>query len=504
MTSFLHQKIGGRLIVAGREADAGVVHVEYAVNEVPVGWATLAVGYDAVTGRTAPDMTDQLGEQLPIVVELQIGEDTHTIFDGKVSGPSWRRSLAAAGLQVGMAGWLDDMRSTSALSKAFGVSAPGNFTEASCLKLEGDGGSGNSGVHYNAESLGLGYVGLVTSDLWAGIRSAIMDLTKAPILTEAGDKALTGGGLVNPLDVQDNTLARAALERFKGGPLPISGLTGLPVRSIAAALAQVVFMGAGGPTVWSMLGTLAETFSFSIIPSVKTALAVPVVSFVNSKLATTVISAEDYIAADRTQYSRYPVRGIALMGRESSVSNPQDEQATKIDTTVARFVARKPGVLEVRRAPAWLDSALKYDEWTPITTGVQSDGVRANGSESIAADVSVNGDVRAGRGTSLGARMAHAAWLDIAYAGRSIRIISKLRVDVGPGTPVKIEIAGQRGATAKTVCGIVNRVSLDVDVQNSSAYTTFDIVGVHGPAEDDLAAVTHPFFGKLYAGGSLV
>lgn len=504
MTSFLHQKIGGRLIIAGREADAAAIHVEYAVNEVPVGWATLAVGYDAVTGTTAPDMTDKLGEQIPIVAELSIGDVTHTIFDGKISGPSWRRSAAAAGLQVGMANWMDDLRSTSALSKAFGTSTPGDFTAASCLQIGKDGPAGKAGTYFNAESLGLSYVGLVTSDLWAAVSAALMDLTKTPLLSQSGDKALYGGGLAKPLDNLDNTLARVALARFTGGPLPISGLTGLPVRSIAAALAQIIFMGGGGPTVWSMLATLAETFSFSILPGVKTAKAAPVLSFVNSALAKYTIMAEDYIAADRTQYSRYPVRGVALMGTERTASNPQDERATELVTTLARFVTTKPGVIETRRIPSWIDNAIRYDEWTAVTTGAEADGVRANGEDRVSVDVSVNSDINTARRTSLGARMAQAAWLDIAFAGRSIRVISKLRVDIGPGTPVKIDIAGQRGAVAKTVCGVVNRVSLDVDVQNSSAYTTFDIVGVHGVAEDDLSASIHPFFGNLYAGGSLV
>lgn len=501
MYDAVYEKIRGRAEIAGvGEMDITQLHVEFPLNDIPFGWITLAVGTDVDTGKAVntSSLAAQLSTQAKVKVYLKIGKDGEKcIFDGFTTGTSWIRSTQEMGYSVGMVGWMESLRSSSALTQSFSVVSPGDlFASATALV--------DTFPVWQAVVAGLKYRGQLASDTWNGCKAALKAICKTKFLTASGRAAIGGSGIA----ATDNTGAIEALDKFTGDNIAIQAYAASDIgERMAHTLGAIGWGGQGGDTIWSMMLALAGAFGFAIIPKVSSARCVAFTPMLKSSAITKSITADTYQWVRGGTLSAKRARGVVLLGKLDVSPTYPDKKLKETKYMAGRYDSGLAGQWTLLSTPAWLGGLTPLTKKTPETTGVGFiGGVRANGDAAAPGappDNSAAEVYNAFRSDKLGDNFAHDQWLKLVLRGRSASLVGKVRYDIGPGSNVKIETA--RSITGSRVMyASVNKVSIDVDVAKSHAGTTFEIDSMRTAEEDKLCVAKHPMYDTVFAGDSLI
>ena len=496
-----HFKVSARATVETLgEVEVTSFTVTYAVNQIPVGQMTLALGREAVTGAKATihGQAEKLHNKLKVEIFLKIGRDEKKVFNGYTSGAPYNRDYDSASFSIGLIGWLDDLMNSSAMSDLFAVGTPSDFFASASSSV--------SGAALFAACAAGEELTSVESDVWGAIKDATEVMCTKGLLTALGDSAASGGGTVRPLGHDQNTTAVDALSKFTGDTLALAVTSSRLKDSIKLHVGDVLFSLEGGDTVWSKIMALASHYGFAIVPMVDEAKAVAYVPFLKSTEITKEIKANEYEGLKWSSYSRDEIRGAVLLGAGASITNVIDGVAKGQKKTTARYVLEEEGQLFIGYAPRWLSGDVAAETWTPKTTGQGAQGVRATGAGGSGGGGKTENedfnDMKASE--TIGEKYAQYVYLLNALAGRNAQVAGKVRFDICPGTPVKVETGGTDIYGSKYLFGSVRAVTISAETRSPRVATLFAIDHYHVESEDDTAADGHPLYGAAYKGDPLV
>ena len=487
------------------EVDVTDLQITYALNQVPSGSITLALGRNSVTGAVSnvQGKMSEFTSKLKVQVYLKIGSEENMIFDGFSAGAPYQRNYDSSSFSVGLIGWLDDLMNSSALSKLFAVGTPSDFFQPAVADIDGvtiytPTGAGEALVQQN-----------VSSDLWNTARMALITLCKTALLDIPGQEAAaTAGGEVRPRDATDNSVAIDILEnRFTGDDLEMVVQDTTMKDSVALHVGDLVFRPVQGDTIWSKIMALADLYAFAIVPMVATARAVAWLPFVKPDSVSQQITADEYESITPTVFSKTQLRGAVLLGSLWCMDGAINNQAKEQSQVAARYIVGEVGQIIAETAPAWLTGEMSSEAWTPETTGQGGQGVRATGkvSEGGAPPKGVNETYsEMMKAETVGQKYAQYIFLTNYLNGRTATIVGKLRLDICPGTPVKIEVGGADLYGEQFIYGNVRSVTIMAETRSPSASTVFNIDHYYMEKEAALAAETHPLYSDVFKGASLV
>jgi hypothetical protein len=115
--------------------------------------------------------------------------------------------------------------------------------------------------------------------------------------------------------------------------------------------------------------------------------------------------------------------------------------------------------------------------------------------------------------TKVGQDFAHCIFLDMVLRNRMGSLLTRLRFDIAPGTPVKIELVGKNTPFGKTntqkyIFAHVYKVEVVLDAENKQAYTSLQLTHIRTEAEQKnivgMTVTTHPIYEQLWDGTSLL
>ena len=262
--------------------------------------------------------------------------------------------------------------------------------------------------------------------------------------------------------------------------------------------------GLAGTTVWNKLaGDLAPTFLFALSCGPERGLAVPFLPglrehWVGPRAEAapgrgdyTVTRAETYERASSGELGR-PLAGVAVYtGVPSAVGGGWRLARADSKANVVEFVpGGRAGQVVFRQAPLWLagDTTPRPSVSRGTLTAPPPQGVRAPLTAPKPASAAP---------AAVPAAVSMRAYAESVYAYERLRhragqLVGPVRLDVAPGSAVKIE--GFSGGGADDALATASRVTVQLDVNSQAAYTTFGLEHLRPVGGD--SADRHP----LYAG----
>ena len=466
------------------EVDIAELELRYSLNEVPEGHLTLALGRDMGSGKQSKPVEFQ--KRTPITIKVKHGDgDFVSVFSGYLVGGSAARTFRSAGLAVHVLHWLDDLRTTSPMSKYFSPSSLMDLIQPARIM------STNTAKVASPEIFGMSMT--TEADFGKSILAMLNKLATSSKLSDRGAIVGLRAG-ISAAELETNPVVLATLEKI------ISGLVFRPdvqnsrsfKQSAGRQAGSTIFGASGGPTAWSRLIELGQLFSFFIVPLVDEVKLVPIVlggSVANSK----VILPSEYFSADKLREIPPSIRGVIIYATMHGLSHGDRVPLLASNYIGAYLEPKKDGMLEVLQAPIWLNLLANEMSVSSLQTSVNQDGT-LKGAE----------QPREGR-SPVGDLFAKAKYYDILAVGRAARLTGKLRFDIGPGTPVRLTAIGTKvgeNYADQNLRATVWSTTIQISAGNPSASTSFQLVGVRGENEGVLTG-EHPMYVDAYKGDAL-
>lgn len=455
--------------VSGKEFPVTAFHALYPLNGVPTARCDIGVGRRASRRSPAAVVPAATGQ---VVVSLGGSDLSGDLFSGKANGYVFRRNNNAAGFSVNLVNWLDGLRNTSAESSLFFAGVPSGFYRPPSV--------GDTKVA-TWQGAALKHKAAATASVFGGTRSMLLEAMSGPMLVSDAASLLTGIPLAQRQ--KGNELGAAVLRRFVE-PRPLK----LPLDDlnyndqVAVGIGQVVFGGAGGPTAWDRLLTVANAYQFAIAPGVSSVEAIPFTPAYNQPLKH--FTQNDYMSVDLTRNTPVSYRGAIVYGLHTAGSKDSTRPVSRV--RVGSYEQEDTsGVFVTAPAPVWLDF---YVNGKQQVEAIIDQGLPYRVNEMIERQGSQADDY------------AKAIWASAALQGRQGRLIAPFNLDVGPGSIISFDVPV--GDAEVKMLGAVTGVELHADAMAPAAYTVYQLTAVRNV--DDAAALSaHPLFKTGYSGRAL-
>lgn len=506
-------------IVNGTELDVSSFRIRYAINEIPVGSVNFNLGINANTGKYAAiHALKNIDNQTKIEVWMEskpnrdaaknkkIPNGKFKIFDGFTAGTEGFKRSAAGNIEfgVGVLGWLFDLNNSSILSSKFFADVPMQLFRT-FNENPTDGSSGQ--VQYNISGLAKDLKDF-TGDIWGTIKKVIVKLCSTKLITEW--QAL---GAIN-------TAAITAVNRFNSGKIVTASLafekiikSSLLNQSMAANALSDIFsvQGLTGSSVWDKLLQLAATFQFYIIPNVESATCAPLI-FQNKHIYET-ITADECFEIDIQASAPQQIAGLILVNSSNSSSTNMYSNPKSViypvfasDPKLVDFKKAKkiPGKILIREVPHFFKSAPVSAAYANAT--INSQKVDGKG----LAKAKANDEEGRKRHdemmlSKLGNQIATNWFYNELYKGRIGSLIGPLRLDIGPGSSVKLSGIGERVPnSSRNIYSCVSSVTLNFNAEPGQAYTQFTLVHCRSETEQNNALDKSPIYATGWNGTYLV
>jgi hypothetical protein len=544
------------------------VSMTWAINEIPICNLELGIGR-SVNRNEDEQLTESAVRVLTPRRECSVvasfnGDfapdkpwptDATVIFRGNCVGVSNSLTRGRAALAVTLHHWLQHLQFSTILG---GYAVPGDPGSKEILAVAfGFNVSGNEALAGDKPLASISQLAAGRSlfdnnfyvDLWgAGIKPLIDHLITQPLTS--GRNIATCEDVIN----QPSPEAIAAWRAIEGPedigtpysrwavPLSLTGIGGdtrlsPPVlESISHAIAHAPIDYARQTDIWSQLVMrYCADYGTMVVPRVESAIVAPRVDalrphycyeidansiyqidgFEPRQLPLAYIGViADYESATGSEYLSGPLDGEVEPGQRfvacypDSVQ-PQDPSRLKSSNGLTQFVSR----------PAWLanvpvavsdpldDFAAKGVRGGVANTGEtvgEDNAERDEESRQTASEASVQVN-------ELLRRYARMKYNQMIVRGRALKIIGKLRFDIGPGSTVAVnvnpaEIIGLQ-IDAPRVYGLVSRITIAIDAKQKLASTVFQLSNVRTEMENnspDYASDNHPLYSSVFLGAPIV
>ena len=523
--------------ISGKRVDIAGFEVVYELDNIPTAVIFPTIGREPRSGREAKAVLTFLQAFPYTPVEIYFRGDTQQdspkgkaapgfpynedvkVFEGFYQGIGYESMLSPAGGSVRLTGhatgWLAGLYGTSARTNKTTVKGPAGFDEAANLK-------GKSLTLFSPRTAYQTSPSGAVTNLWLEFIKKFFDRI-------VKDKKIWGDS--------DNKSAVAALAKmddesvFTGKatnelPLPIGeGLLSPEDVGVflASAIAEEVYVQWRRANLWDALVGLANMFTFHIVPLIETATCAPVYGPLGGEVYTTIDADEyhyNYIGAQTPALiSKYVVYGgiggmssaFAAQPRVSAIIGifAADELWTRIGVTINGVTVSEP-------APAWLAGEVARGDITRKSLG----GKRSAIPDAVNPDSSVevpevdyqviyNNYIT----SDIGDRYAQSRMQDQLLAHRAGHITGRFRLDVCPGSIVKVQViedVSRPTGTPQAIVGMVSRVDLAMAAGGAgsvgSASTKLTLSHVRSDEEQKnsyLVADEHPIFKERFVGAKL-
>lgn len=531
---------GARVIVevAGTRLPVASFSMNYALNSIPTATAAIPLGRDARTGKPSAvyDVAKDLKQMAPVVVKLsgslgdwspaginaskqQFPAGEYVIFTGYVSGVSYRRSNGSISLIINFVNTLIDLALSSCGSRDAVPGAPHDlmlpiFYQASGAKKFIDAASRFTSELPTA----------MNSDMSTALLSVLKKISQDNLLQATAAWCDS----TPPPELRNNLLANTrALQALDGvlewkGFANLTAAAGVPgyvtkyplevdlnaKTSLAKSLGNRLNASFAGTSMWhALIGSLIPDIGLSVVPLTDSALLVP--AFEMSKEAGAVIWTSDVADMQLAVRSQRPLFGVGVMHEQHMGTLPAQEKQCVGGSYTASLDGVVDGMWLFVPAPDWLSA------WDSI----DSNAINGNGSVNNLMTQVVNTTVGSdNRAVQENAEVDVANWNDVsnkyaqmiyaanALQGREGTLTGKLRFDIAPGSTVVIKAnAAMKTAgiddLATDIYGFVNRVTVSISAQDSSATTSFNLANLRTAEENELSRfsmLSHPFYGLKY------
>lgn len=527
----------------------------FAINRIPLGSATLAVGRDTKTLQDA--MIHATANNLNVMQEATVmlrpkghwaswrhldGDTSfddglwtsageQVIFRGYFTGLGVQKKRGQLRVSAQLIHWLSDLAFSSIFSNQSHPENPSKYTfQATYPKSLGGGTAGKpdfiGGTRFKKHIS----QGAIKSDLWKALANVFCEIADKDLI-RLGSPGKCGG-----IDAP-NSQSLEALKRIEGGhdcadnpnnwhkPLSLAGpdMGGLIADAIRKYIAQQSLNSWWSTTLWDKLvHDFAPSFFFHIVPRVETAIVAPFVPGLRDSYRVS-LEPEDGSAVDITSFLRRPLRGVGIYaGREvRTVATDRKEGEITNQMGIGGCFMPDPeakGMVMLKRAPFWLTNVPAISTKPSQTlAGKSNGGGRQPTSTSTtpqdgSAAASQSAAERAIESADLYDRLAQYLYVQEVLRGRNGVLSGKLRYDVAPGANVVFHttsgIHQEQDQLADKFYASVMRVSCAVDAEMGRGGTTFALAHIRSDAEnmeDRTSVDSHPLYeGQKFLGAPLV
>lgn len=518
--------------------------LSFGLNEIPTAQCVLAIGRNALdTSKRAKihEAASYLKSMRKAKIYATItGDFSDTqqwpagekmIFDGRLCGTGFNRMLGQAGFTVHLIHWLADLSFSSILSEQSHPGNPTQYTFAVVKRKKGPSGAKNTDKLGSVSVKRLFTWDNISKDLWGqALQPTLCLLAQQDLIKITAD--MTNLAEQN----QKNDMALAALSRIEGGgcgvepsehtpPLSLThdgSLTGAVANAIRSSVGSIGQDTWASSTIWDMLvGPLAQSFMFGIVPQVDRALVVPTLPGF-SQTYDVGLNANDYDFAELSGAIPRPLRAVGVFsGVSMSVGAmtggnfklgavwPEKSDMEEVPEGMIRIISAPswlsniaPGASAVRDTSGTAKSKPTGTATTPVTTETKPE-VENNGTTNAERTIDAEG---------LYKRLAHAMYVTEALRGRNGSISGKLRFDICPGSTIKIEgqheaFIGSSDKLGQDLYGMVTKVSIGLNANQGRAGTGFMLAGLRDETENSDKRFTvekHPLYNQAFKGAPLV
>ena len=514
-------------------------HVRYELNAVPQARVSIPIGRrgDDFSVSEAESLVSGLSPYTQLRLELEPISDPSTgpapqgkdpgfpqgpvdVFDGFISGAAYTRDRSSKSVALSIGGF----------GKFGALAGATRFSDGLVI------GGQHNGDEYVSTMISkkhLGFLILNTLlDAMPGIADALWENGLFPLFNMLIDQASdvfsaqfgykTGGG--SSLALQALSMITAGNQRLESPDMTLrsdyQALTGLR-KSMVRSMAQLFYGWAArgkrsDASLLDLLGAAARTFLFTVVPCVKDVAVVPLFfNLQEEPEANRVIDPSEYwsIASEPLEFTpdfwSY-VTTVALTSgfdlSEERTDSPIVSRPIGVGTVNDRpLLNEATGRMLTDAAPSW---ALPY---SPPPGGSVLEGIPDLGSlaayttpPSSDASESMNNYVRSGLGDAIAETILHS----LLFKGRRRNIAGRLRLDLAPGTLVKLNTAGEKftGVT-NSFYGIVGAVDINVSDQGGHGAANTTLRLTHLRTEEEHAGLTlpvHPLYTSGWSGGRLI
>jgi hypothetical protein len=497
--------------------------LNFALDDVPTAVIRIPLGRDPVTGKvssalgTITDIEPRTrcrvyayaesldGRFAPPGKDPGFPETDTLVFDGFVASPKVVRGVNTASLEIELFGVQAGLAGSTMLINS--------VTRADLI-------SSNSNIVVKAGG------GAVAWDIIAALaRNPVEDdlwsIGILPVMTQA--VFLTSAWT----SLADNGAAQASLKRInKGNVLEIKPLklsvhnapTALLRQTVARTLGNHFYntwaSNTGQGDMWNVLMTLRNLFLFHFVPAVNEDALAPITPNLGGKPYRTLDPNEYNQSLARSSefsWSDYAYRATVGLYAKTFRTPQWDETsgvATKLGVaTVAHKLMGQKGMIQLVQAPEWLIPSGAPAEHTVGKGGAVPDASNPDvPAEHLAYGDSVNKFLESTLGNSVAATDLYEKLF--LHRG-SLEISGRLRMDISPGSLIKVNAPGERFSGKKDVFyGMVSRVSVYAsagDGSGGAAGTSLNLVSVRSEREHEtLTTPYHPLYQQTWVGGRLL
>lgn len=525
--------------IAGETHQLVNFQMSFALNTVPRASALMAVGRNARNvSEVAPihKVANQLIYLQPAKIYMEaIGTfsssnetwpDGRTLlFDGYLTGTSYQRSGSAVMLQLDFTHWLADLQFSSCVSDVSHPSNPYSYTHRAATTLPGAGGGGPTWLGQYAPDE-LFAVENIEADFWGqAIQPFFTALAKQDLFAlEGSDQheacfSREGGA---------NRQALLALERMVGGSgsnvsspsyVPLKFQPGPLGSELSEAVGKCVMNTLADSdffqSFWdNLVVKLGPQFCFSLVPQIDKAFLAPVIPGLRTHYDREIYAMDQEFVSIQSILPR-PLRAVGLLnsfGQECQANQGQDSAPADAGSGgcyAPAGAAEAKGQVLVVRAPSWLTFVTETMEITGATNSVYTKSATTPTGGGPKAVKSPNQALKDTK--QLAEWYCQYVYMCEALRGRSGTLAGKFRLDIAPGSTVKIHASPERFLGGEDTLGsdlfaTVNTVTCSLDAENGRAGTGFGLMHVRtGPEnEDDKTSIPiHPLYAQAYTGAPL-
>ena len=475
-----------------------------------VVWAKIDNGYEALP----PGLT--------INEDEAFNGNPFILFEGYTSGSGYRKSGSGLEYVISMEHWLSDLNNSTALSPDLQPGVPFNMLFPANGLAESASGAG---LLPNTLAAKILTEQELTRDIWDTLKKYFIEIANTN--TVAADKLdLIGLQELSPniFKSSKNDAALAALSRFSkpgDADYPKIALKGSDdftniIQNIGTMMRSRTLTTFDGSTFWDNIISFGASFLFQLVPGITRAWATPTLTNYYSPYKT--IYATEITNYDITTAMPKFVSGVALKASFASGSglnaavngtgengNGRDFKWMHSAIYLSSRHEKSPGTIVVQRIPDWLVNAATSevfkDQQGSMARAIAEVKVKAKGF-----------DLRKKAEAQFRAATAYAklVYSNEVLKHRNGSLTGKFRLDIAPGSTVKVETAGEtrlnRDAFDYPVYAMVDQVSFSLDAVSAQATTSFALSNIRSEIENedaDITATTNPLYDTVWLGSPL-
>ncbi len=559
-------------VIEGKTLDLVRFSARFPLNDIPKASLTIALGREANSGQASAihEILDKLKTKRKVEVFLEsrslgkllgifdlsdLPDRPVRIFEGYTLGPGYTRTASSAEYTLELEHWLADLGYASAVSALSVPSNPAALTFnaiiANPAEVAGEvaKAGGYTGLT-NAEEF-LTQENLI-SDFWGhALQPYFRALTQLETLVDTDAAAKLGLDL-DPLPA-GNVPARNALDRFEpqmpdaatlaagtvvsavAGPIgaaladkkyqfgvPLSfdtasygGDSEIVAQQIMIAMGSETLEAMVGATIWDKLVLYASTFMFAVSPCIDRVLVIPFTPGLRKEYKT--ITAGEYDFIHLVGDSPRVLRGVGIYGGRGFEAGADpingDGQLDYSQFTIGGyFQGAKTGQIKFLQCPMWMTDCTLYSESDDASgAGGLGRGDALNpGAGPVPEDPAPA--EKAAANAKLMDKYAESVYVYEILKLHGGDMAGSLRLDIAPGSNLKIEGCGERflGLSDKfgqSFWATVLQVDLFVDAEGQKAGTSFHLAHVRNELEnktDGFSLDRHPIWTTLWKGAPLL